>query len=404
MESCLTTSVSVRDRAASVDKASSQTWLGSTAGDAPLVVLSANSCWNLLNFRGSLIRALQSAGYRIAAFAPADVHAEELRRRGIEVHDMPMARSGTNPIADARLLLRYLGALRRLRPAAYCGFTIKPNVYGAIASRIAGVPCINNVTGLGTMFLARGRTWRLTAALYRFAFRRSRRVFFHNAEDLGIFLKQKIVRPEQGRAIPGSGVDLDYFSPSEDAPAGEGPIFLFIGRAIRDKGFGEYVQAARQLRRRMPGARFQLLGGPDAGNPTSVSSAEFQSWVDEGLIEHLGEQSDVRPAIRDATAVVLPSYREGMSRALLEGAAMGKPLVGTDVAGCRELIEEGVTGALCPPRDAASLAEAMERIGRLPPHRIAELGRAARNKVEREFGEQVVIDAYLEALSELVRR
>jgi glycosyltransferase involved in cell wall biosynthesis len=204
--------------------------------------------------------------------------------------------------------------------------------------------------------------------------------------------------------IPGSGVDLDYFSPSEKAPADQPPTFLFIGRAIRDKGFGEYVEAARTLRRRMPDARFQLLGGPDPGNPTSVTASEFQSWVDEGLIEHLGEEPDVRPAIRNATAVVLPSYREGMSRALLEGAAMGKPLVGTDVAGCRELIEDGVTGALCRPRDAASLADAMERVGRLPPGAMAELGRAARKKVEREFGEQVVIDAYLEALSEVVRR
>jgi glycosyltransferase involved in cell wall biosynthesis len=387
-----------------MDKASSQTWLEAGTDDAPLVVLSANSCWNLLNFRGSLIRALQSAGYRVMAFAPADDHADELRRRGVEVHDMPVARSGTNPIADGRLLLRYLATLRRLRPAAYCGFTIKPNVYGAIASRIAGVPCINNVTGLGTMFLSRGSTWRLTAALYRFAFRRSHRVFFHNAEDLGIFLDQKIVRPGQGRVIPGSGVDLDYFSPSEKAPADQPPTFLFIGRAIRDKGFGEYVEAARTLRRRMPEARFQLLGGPDPGNPTSVTAAEFQSWVDEGLIEHLGEEPDVRPAIRNATAVVLPSYREGMSRALLEGAAMGKPLVGTDVAGCRELIEEGVTGALCRPRDAGSLADAMERVGRLPPGKIADLGRAARKKVERQFGEQVVIDAYFEALSEVVRR
>jgi glycosyltransferase involved in cell wall biosynthesis len=135
-----------------------------------------------------------------------------------------------------------------------------------------------------------------------------------------------------------------------------------------------------------------------------VSPDEFHSWIDEGLIEHLGEHADVRPFIRAATAVVLPSYREGMSRALLEGAAMGKPLVGTDVAGCRELIEEGVTGALCQPRDAGSLADAMERVARLPAERLRELGQAARRKVEREFGEQIVVDAYLEALAEVAPR
>jgi glycosyltransferase involved in cell wall biosynthesis len=199
-------------------------------------------------------------------------------------------------------------------------------------------------------------------------------------------------------------VNLDHFTPSGSVDSPGVPCFLFIGRALRDKGIGEFVTAARQLRQRMPELRFQILGGPDPGNPTSVSTAEFQSWIDDGLIEHLGEHADVRPFIRSATAVVLPSYREGMSRALLEGAAMGKPLVGTNVAGCRELIEEGVTGALCEARDAASLADAMERIAILPQQRLSELGRAARRKVEQAFGEQVVVDAYLDALAELAPR
>src|SRR5438105_9418886 len=138
----------------------------------------------------------------------------------------------------------------------------------------------------------------------------------------------------------------------------------------------------------MPQARFQLLGNPDPHNPTSVGDTEFRSWIDEGIIEHLGNHSDVRPFIRAATAVVLPTYREGMSRALLEGAAMGKPLIGTDVAGSRELVAEGVTGALCEARDAASLADAMERIGRLSPDQLAKMGCAARDKVERDFSEE----------------
>lgn len=391
-----------------MDKPGRHEWLDQQAAYGrdrqPLVVLSANSCWNLFNFRLALINGLQAAGYRIAAFAPADENAGELRSRRIEVHDMPVARSGMNPLADARLLLRYTAALRKLRPAAYCGFTIKPNVYGAVAARFAGVPAINNVTGLGTTFLSHRLMWRITARLYRWGFRRSHRVFFHNAEDLRIFIDQNIVRPEQGRVIPGSGVNLQEFAPDGSADVAAPPRFLFIGRALRDKGIGEFVAAARQLRSRSPDARFQILGNVDPGNPTSVTSAEFQSWIDEGLIEHLGEHSDVRPFIRSATAVVLPSYREGMSRALLEGAAMGKPLVGSDVAGCRELIEEGVTGALCRPRDANSLAAAMERIARMPSEQLRQLGRAARQKVERGFSEQIVVDTYLEALAEVAKR
>jgi glycosyltransferase involved in cell wall biosynthesis len=369
----------------------------------PTVVLSANSCWNLLNFRDALITGIQDAGYRIVAFAPVDANADELRRRGVEVHDVPIARSGMNPLADARLLLRYLASLRKLRPAAYCGFTIKPNLYGAAAARMAGVPAINNVTGLGTTFLSHSLMWRFTAKLYRWAFRRSHRVFFHNEEDRRIFVDERIIRPDQDAVIPGSGINLEEFKP-EVGDQGGAPRFLFIGRAIRDKGIGEFIEAAKMLRARMPELKFRILGNPDPDNPTSVTQAEFESWIDEGLIEHLGEHSDVRPFIRDATAIVLPSYREGMSRALLEGAAMGKPLVGTDVAGCRELVEEGVTGALCRPRDATSLASAMERIARSTQQQLQTLGRAARERVEREFGEQIVVDAYLQALAEVAAR
>ena len=374
-----------------------------SAGDGrPNVILSANSCWNLLNFRKALIAGLQQAGYRVAAFAPADEHADALRSRGVEVHDFPVARSGLNPVADARLLLSYLTALRRIRPAAYCGFTIKPNVYGAAAARIAGVPAVNNVTGLGTTFLSHG-LWPIARRLYRWAFSGTHRVFFHNSEDLGIFVRERIVRAEQGAVIPGSGIDLDEFQPAYGQVAASAKL-LFIGRAIRDKGIREYVTAARRLRTRMPGVTFQVLGNPDPGNPTSVCLEEFQRWVDDGSIEHLGEHSDVRPFIRNASAVVLPSYREGLSRALLEGAAMGKPLIATDVAGCRELVEEGVTGALCRPRDATSLAEAMERVARSSAERLEALGRAAREKVEREFGQDRVVDAYLRVLAEIAPR
>src|SRR5205814_1918526 len=214
---------------------------------------------------------------------------DELRGHGIEVQPVPIARSGMNPLADAQLLIRYVRAFRALRPAVYCGFTIKPNVYGAIAARLTGVPAINNVTGLATPFLSEGLVWALAERLYRFAFKRSHTVFYHNEEDLRLMLQRRVVRPDQGRVIPGSGVNLEYFKPEADDRVVQegGPRFLFIGRAIVHKGIREYVEAARLLRARMPQARFQLLGNPDPHNPTSVSDAEFRSWIAEGLIEHL---------------------------------------------------------------------------------------------------------------------
>lgn len=371
----------------------------------PVVVLSANSCWNLLNFRGALLKALQEAGYRLFAFAPLDEHAGELARRGVEVQPVPFVRAAMNPLSNVVLLARYVRMLRALRPAAYCGFTIKPNVYGAIAARITGVPAVNNVTGLGTVFLSRPLFWSAARRLYAFAFRRSHTVFFHNAEDLGLFVDNGIVRADQGRVIPGSGVDLDHFKPLGDSTEkASPPCFLFIGRLIEQKGIREFIEAARFVRASLPEARFQLLGNPDPGNRSSISDAELKSGLREGLVEHLGEHADVRPFIRAASAVVLPSYREGMSRALLEGAAMGKPLIAADVPGCRELIEEGVTGALVRVRDPCSLADAMLRLAEMPVGRLRQMGLAARAKVEREFDEQIVVKAYLDALDQVVRR
>lgn len=371
----------------------------------PVVALSANNCWNLIHFRSALLAGLQQAGYQPVVLAPLDEHAGELNARGIPVWPVPIARSGMNPVTDARLLLRYVRLLRSIQPAAYCGFTIKPNVYGALAARVAGVAAINNVTGLASPFLSEGLVWAVAERLYRVAFRRSHTVFFHNQEDLRFCVERRIVRPQQGRVIPGSGVDLERFKPEEGEAASEreAPIFLFVGRLILHKGVRELVEAARILKASMPAARVQLLGNPDPGNPTSVSADELQSWIEAGIVEHLGEHGDVRPFLRSATAVVLPSYREGLSRALLEGAAMGKPLVSSDVPGCRELVEEGVTGALSLPRNAVSLAEAMERIARRPTARLGELGMAARQRVEREFGEEVVVRAYLDVLDEIIR-
>jgi len=390
-----------------VDSPSQQQRHKQRAGDSdhrPIVVLSANNCWNLANFRAPLLTGLQHAGYRIVAFAPLDSHAEDLRSKGVEVLPVPIARSGMNPLIDARLLVRYWRMLRALKPAAYCGFTIKPNVYGAIAARLAGVPAINNVTGLATPYLSEGLVWALAERLYRFAFRRSHTVFYHNGEDLRLMLERKVVRPGQGKIIPGSGVNLEHFKP-DDAGMDEGPLrFLFFGRLILHKGIREFIEAVRLLRPIMPDARFQLLGNPDPGNPTSVSEDELRSWIYEGIIEHLGEHRDVRPYISQASVVVLPTYREGLSRALLEGAAMGKPLVGTDVAGSRDLIEDEVTGLLCRARDAGSLAQAMERMGRMPPERLRAMGLAGRNKMAREFSEERVVEAYLDVLEEAIAR
>jgi glycosyltransferase involved in cell wall biosynthesis len=323
--------------------------------------------------------------------------------RDLQVERIPIQveRAGLNPWADLRLLAEYRRLLRRIRPAAYLGFTIKPNIYGSMASARLGIPAIPNVSGIGNAFLRRDPVQQVVTRLSRLGFRRAPVVFFQNPEDRDLFLERRIVRPDQARVLPGSGVDLDRFAP---APPHEGGVtFLLIARLVRDKGVMEFIEAARMLRSELPDARFQLLGGEDVRHRTAIPLADLERSASEGLIEYLGPCDDVRPFIAAATAVVLPSYREGLPRSLLEGAAMARPLIGADAPGCREVVVAGVNGYLCKVQDAASLADAMLRLARLPAAQRAAMGRAARQRVQDRFNEEFVVQAYLEVLARLVR-
>jgi glycosyltransferase involved in cell wall biosynthesis len=365
----------------------------------PLVVVSANSFWNIANFRSRLIKTLVAEGYPVLIAAPA-VDPDWTGSHGSDAVEIAVDRSGMNPFRDASLLASYVALFRRRKPGFFLGFTAKPNIYGALAAQFTGVQVLPNVSGLGTAFMSDGPLSRIVSFLYRRAFRRSKIVFFQNADDRDLFVDRAIVRAEQARLLPGSGIDLTQFRP--EPPPGDGPLrFLFIGRLLGDKGVREFVEAAGSLKPRYPNWRFQLLGPVDEGNRTGVATGEVRRWVDQGLVEYLGHADDVRPYIREATAVVLPSYREGLPRSLLEGAAMARPLVATDVPGNRQLVEHGVNGLLCEARSGPSLAQAMQRMGEMNAEDRAALGKAGRDKVERQFSEELVVRAYLDALRQL---
>lgn len=324
-----------------------------------------------------------------------------MRALGVERIAVPLQRSGLNPLSDLALLARYRGLLRRLQPAAYLGYTIKPNIYGSIAASSLGIPAIPNVSGLGTAFIRAGLLQQLVVHLYRAGFRRTPAVFFQNDDDRQLFLDRRIVREDQARVLPGSGVDLEHFTP---APQAEGPpTFLLIGRLLRDKGIVEFVEAVRLLRSELPNARFQLLGPIDEANRTAICRAELDSWVNEGVIDYLGTTGDVRPLIAAATAVVLPSYREGLPRSLLEAGAMARPLIAADVPGCRDVVEDGVNGFLCAVCNPASLASAIRRLADLPLQKRVAMGEASRRRVQERFSEELVVRAYLDVLADLAQ-
>jgi glycosyltransferase involved in cell wall biosynthesis len=367
----------------------------------PTILVSANSFWNIVNFRSGLIQALTARGVRVAIASPDGIPDREIELP-VDVHRIPMDRSGVNPFADGHLALRYARLMRRLRPRALLTYTIKPNIYGALAARLAGIPSIVNISGLGTAFIRDGLFSRFVGALYRVALAKAHVVFFQNPDDRELFLSRRIVNPGNVRMLPGSGIDLKRFALAPPLTAETPPTFLFVGRLLTDKGVREFVEAAEVTKSQCPGARFQLLGDLDPGNRTAVSEEELGRWVAGGTVEYLGPTSDVRPFIAGASAVVLPSYREGLPRSLLEGGAMGRPLIATDVPGCREIVQDGVTGVLCQVRSAASLANAMARFIAMDLRHRQALGHAARRKVESEYDEQLVINAYLEVLEPLI--
>lgn len=364
-------------------------------------MIGLNAAWNLANFRGGLIRALVAAGYEVVAVAPPDEHVERVCALGCRFVPLPMDTRGKHPGRDLRLLVALWQLLRRERPVVYLGFTIKPNIYGALAARVLGVPTISNITGLGAVFARDDALARVVRGLYRVALRGSRKVFFQNREDLELFVDTGLVPAALTQRLPGSGIDTTRFVCSP-LPGGRTVRFLLIARLLWDKGVREYVEAARILRSRAVAARFDLLGFVDDGNPAAVSRADVAEWQAEGWVQYLGVSHDVRQEIALADCVVLPSYyREGTPRALLEAAAMGRPLVTTDSIGCRDVVDDGVTGFLCLPRSASDLADKLATMAALSGAERQAMGCRGREKVEREYDERIVIGHYLDAIAQI---
>lgn len=364
---------------------------------SPKVVIALNSAWNLFNFRAGLIRALIEAGYEVVALAPPDEYVGRLGALGCRFAALPMDNKGTHLGRDFLLFWRIYRLLNRERPLVYLGYTVKPNVYGSLAAHALGIPVINNIAGLGAVFIKGGWLARLVRGMYRLALARSSKVFFQNDDDRQMFVSGGLVSDAIADLVPGSGVDLEKFQP---VPLPARPVvrFLLVARMLWDKGVGEYVEAARLLNRRGIEAEFCLLGFLDVKNPAAISRKQMDEWVAEGVVRYLGSSDDVREEIIQTDCVVLPSYREGVPRTLLEAAAMARPIVTTDSVGCRDVVDHGINGYLAKPKDASDLAEKMERIVAMTRSERESMGLRGRQKVERQFDEKIVIGKYLEAI------
>lgn len=369
------------------------------SGTPPKALFASNTAWSLFNFRAPLIQHLIDAGWQVTAAAPVDDFAEQLARLGCRFIPVPMDNKGVNPARDLALFVRLYRVLRAERPTVFLGCTIKPNIYGSIAAQTLGIPVINNITGLGTAFIRKTWVTHIARGLYKVALLRSRNVFFENQDDLSLFVTTQLVDHRVAECLPITGVDLSRFAPRPSAnPRGRPFTFMLVSRMLWDKGVGEFVEAARNLRHRHPDVRFRLLGFINAGNRTAISREQIAKWQDDGIITYVGAPPDVRPYIADTDCVVLPSYREGLPVALLEAASMAKPIITTNTVGCREVVEHGVNGFLVNVADADDLAEKMEQVLSLSPEQRINLGQMGRKKMESVFDDNVTTARYMEKL------
>lgn len=366
------------------------------------VWIAINTTWNIFNFRRSLIVALGEAGLRVAAYAPPDDYVRHVEASGARYVPMQLNNAGTNPLRELMSVWRMVQLLRRERPALLLTYTPKVNIYLSLAARVWGIPVVANVSGLGRTFIAGGWLTRVTVVLYRLAFSWPKYIFFQNAEDRTIFLEAGLANEERTTLVPGSGVDVARFLPRPKVRSSDAFVFLMVARLTWDKGVGEYVAAARLLRAEFPSVSFRLLGFLDVPSPSAVPRSEVEAWLSESTIEYLGHSDDTVPIYAGADCVVLPSYREGLPKTLIEAGSMGLPTIATDVPGCRQATVDGETGFLCKVRDAAALAEAMRRMLLLTPEQREVMGKKARARVVREFDEKIVIERYLDVVKDIL--
>lgn len=353
------------------------------------IVLISNYADSLMSFRGALLSELVNKGHEVIACAPGENEqvSNELHSIGVKYRAIELDRTGVNPVKDFISLLKLMSLFRKESPDMVVSYTIKPTLYASLAARLAGVPHFFSViTGLGYTFMNETYKQRLlnllVRGLYKVALSENQSVFFLNPDDLSLFLKNGLVKDAKRTVlINGEGLDLNYFRkiPLLIKP----PTFLLIARLLKDKGIIEYVEASRILKKHYPHVVFRLVGPRDT-NPSAIQEAQVGEWQKEGIIEYLGETRDVRPFIADCSVYVLPSYREGTPRTVLEAMAMGRPIVTTDAPGCRETVIEGENGFLVPIKNADALVQAMERFI-VQPELIEKLGKRSREIAEEKY-------------------
>lgn len=370
------------------------------------IALVANSTWNIYNFRLNVIDKLLAEGHKVIVIAPIDEYLEYKEKYPKVKHYSlrTLDRDSTNPFKDLLLVAELVRKYRLIQPDLILHYTNKPNIFGGIAAKIAGIPSIAMVTGLGYAFIHNGWIKKITTFLYRIIGRFHKKFIFENIEDRELFEELKIIKPNQGVSIKGCGVNTTYFAPYPNGivKAGDEVIFTFIGRLLYDKGIKEFVLAAKAIKAKFPKVSFWIVGELDLENPATVDKEDLIGWTENDIVYYHGFQRDVRPYIAKSDCIVLPSYREAIPRTITEGMAMGKPVITTDTAGCREAVDIGQNGFLAEVKDVDSLRDTFEQFISLTSDERHKMGEAGRKKALNEFDDRKIALAIYSEIEKII--
>lgn len=338
---------------------------------------------------------LKNDGYEVLAISSRDKYTDLLASEFSYIENKFLHRSGMNPLRDGVLFFEYLFLYHKYKPDVVLNFTIKPNIYSSLACWLLKIPSISTVTGLGYVFEKKGFIQKLSIFLYKLSITHNRKVVFQNEEHKMFFIENRLIKKDQAVLIEGSGVDTEKFSPIPfPVRSHETVSFLMIARLLRDKGIYEFIEASKIIKKKYPDTMITVVGGLDTKNPSSVSHQELDAWKSEGIINFVGNVDDVRPYLAAHDAVVLPSYHEGLSKSLLEAMAMERPIIATDISGCRSLVDPGINGWLVPVKNSEALAQAMETCIAMNKEQLINMGIIGRNKVLETFDEKIIIEEY----------
>ena len=359
------------------------------------ILVLSNNGHGLYQLRRELFDALINSNHEVYISVPCDQCVKKIENMGCHLIETKISRHGVNPITDFMLYMKYKSILKEIKPDIVFTYTIKPNVYGGLACQACKVPYLANVTGLGVAIQNGGILQKITLMMYKIGLKGAKHVFFQNSENHHFMTESSIVTSPT-TILPGSGVNLEHYAYAEYPPENDGIHFLFVGRIMKDKGIDELLAAAREIKGIYSNVVFDVVGGYDGPYEIVIKRA-----IEEGVIKYHGPQEDVRPFYRACHCVILPSYHEGMSNVLLEGAAIGRPLITTDIPGCREAVKDGVNGYLCKARNGDSLYEAILKFLHHGNDMRGKMGEQSHRLVEQSFNREIIIEKYLKEINTL---